>query len=82
MFFGHAWGTTDTFASVVYRQMAAQIRNYQRCAKRAYEHGLRLELAFKAMGDVGVSVKFDLTDTLDEFMASEAEAMMREKICQ
>lgn len=77
VFFGHNWGTTETFATVVYRIMAAQIRNFQLCVKRAYEHGLRLELALNGMGDVGVSVQFDLSDTLDEFMASEAAMMER-----
>jgi hypothetical protein len=77
VFFGHNWGTTETFASVVYRIMASQIKNFQLCVKRAYEHALRLELALKGMGDIGVSVRFNLTDTLDEFMASEASAMER-----
>jgi len=77
VFFGFNWGTTQTFATVVYRIMAAQVRNYQRCVKRAYEHGLRLELALKGMADIGVSVQFDLTDTLDEFLSSEAAMMER-----
>ncbi|MEW6351291.1 MAG: hypothetical protein AB1646_19730 [Thermodesulfobacteriota bacterium] len=75
VFFGWNFNSTETFATVVFREMCSSIANFQRGVKRCYEQGLRLALTVEGLGDVGVSVNFNLNDTLDEFQSAEADMM-------
>ena len=47
----------------------------QLAVKRAYEEGLRLDLALEGYGDVGVSLRFEKNRSFDAFMGAEAEMM-------
>lgn len=75
VFFGWNWGSTETFAKVVFEEMVGSITTIRQGIKRAIEHGHRLNLALNGFGDVGVSVKFNQNRSMDAFMHSEAEQM-------
>jgi hypothetical protein len=73
--FGRNFSTTDTWATVAFEQVQAELRHMQLGVKRAVETGHRLNLALCGLGDVGVSVTFREPRTLNVFMDNEAEQM-------
>lgn len=73
--FGWNFGSSDTFARIVFQKMLQNLNIYRLGAKRAVEHGHRLNLALKGMGDVGVSIRFKDDMNLDRFKEAEAHQM-------
>ena len=73
--FGWNFGSTETLASIVYEDMKQGLKVYQLGAKRAIEHGHRLNLALNGMGDVGLSMRFKKDQAIDPFKESQAAQM-------
>lgn len=80
IFFGWNFSTTESYAKVVYEEMMQGVITFQHGVKRAIEHGHRLNLALNGYGDVGVSVHFNSSGSLDEFRDAEAAYMNAQAI--
>ncbi len=75
VFFGWNWGTSDTFARIVFQKMLQSLDIFRLGVKRDMEHGLRLHLALRGMADVQVSIKFNDDIDIDRFKEAEARQM-------
>ena len=75
VFFGWNWNSTETYAKIMYEEMQQGIQAFQMGVKRALEHGHRLNLALQGMGDIGVSVSFNVNRVIDRFEIAESGAM-------
>lgn len=80
IFFGWNFSTTESYAKVVYEEMMQGVITFQHGVKRALEHGHRLNLALNGYGDVGVSVHFNSSGSLDAFRDAEAEYMSTQSV--
>jgi hypothetical protein len=75
IFFGWNFTSTESFARVVYDELQRGLKAFQLAAKRVVEHGHRLNFALNSLGDIGVSVSFKSTASVDAFRDAEAKYM-------
>jgi len=73
--FGRSFSRTETWSRVAFEELSAEIGNTQLGPKRAVEHGHRLNLALNGFGDVGVSLHFKPTASLDEIRDANARSL-------
>ena len=78
--FGWNFNSTETFAKVVYEELTQGIKMFQLGVKRVIEHGHRLNFALNGLGNVGVSVKFTTSRSIDAFRDAEAGYMDSQKV--
>ena len=75
IFFGWNFTSTESFARVVYDELQQGLKAFQLAAKRVVEHGHRLNFSLGGLGDVGVSVQFRSSASVDAFRDAEAKYM-------
>ena len=78
--FGWNFNSTETFAKVVYEELTQGIKMFQLGVKRVIEHGHRLNFALNGLGNVGVSVEFTTSRSIDAFRDAEAGYMDSQKV--
>lgn len=74
--FGRSFSRTETWSKVAFEELVNSLKSTQQGVKRVLEHGHRLNLALKGMGNLSIKMRFKPMRSLDAIRDANAESLV------